>query len=120
MENTRRHFIITESCRTSGTRSIFAHSRPRPCKKKYCATPSPKDQSPRCINTWRLMALRNSYSLTAGKGQYTAGQGAEAIGPKSKKERRRKFRRLEQGGSYEGSPEGAIYQAIPIPPGDHR
>src|SRR5260370_22614687 len=99
MENTRRHFIITESCRTSGTRSIFAHSRPRPCKKKDGATPSPKDQSARCINTWRLTALRNSYSLTAGKGQQTAGHGGDANWPKNKKENRTKLPR--QGGSYE-------------------
>src|SRR5712664_2573256 len=42
MGNTRRHFIITESCRTSGTRSIFAHSGPRPCEKKILGQSQPE------------------------------------------------------------------------------
>ena len=51
------------------------------------------------------MALRNNCSLTAGKKQYSAGQETEATGERNKGQRRRKFRRLKQRGSYESSPE---------------
>ncbi len=51
----------------------------------------PKGQSPRCTNIWRLMALRNNCSLTAGKGQYSAGQGTKAAGAKNKEQSRRRL-----------------------------
>src|SRR5437667_11148750 len=82
-ENTRRRFIIIGNYRTSETRSIFARSRP--CEKAHGAGPSRKGQSPQCINTRRLIALRNNSSLTAGKGQYSAGQGTKAAGAKKQK-----------------------------------
>src|SRR5260370_14822900 len=65
------------------------------------------------------MALRDSCKLTGGKGEYSGGQGSREAGAKNKRQSRRKFRRPEQRGAYESSPERAIYQAFPIRPGGH-
>ena len=65
----------------------------QPRRKKTPGQSQPAGSGARCINTWRLMASRNSYSLTAGREQYCAG----AIRPKSKKESpTREFLRLER------------------------
>lgn len=59
---------------------------PAQATKNTGSVSSPKGQSFRCINTQRLMASRNSCSLTAGKEQYGAGLCVEAVPPKSKKD----------------------------------
>src|SRR5260370_6071318 len=65
------------------------------------------------------MALRDSCKLTGGKGEYSGGQGSREAGAKNKRQSRRKFRRPEQRGANESSPERAIYQAFPIRPEGH-
>ena len=47
----------------------------------------------RCTSIGRLMTSKDHCSLTAGKGQRSAGQGTKAVGAKNKRQRRRDFSR---------------------------
>ena len=75
----------------------FRAPRPRPCGKKHGAGHSRKDQSHRCINTWKLTASKNSFSLAAGKRQSSGGQEAEATRTRNKNKDVECFRRPNAG-----------------------